>query len=947
MKPMRRETTMASGTRTAAWRRAGRDALAAAFVLALARTIGAIGTAPLEAAPPQVQYEVSATADADADRILVRWNRVGGITPYTHYDVLRRLASVTASTPINGAPIGKATTVASIEAAFNAPGRSDALGWITASFGADYAGDILNILTTGSEPESTLLPDQNYVAALVMGLGWLDETVAANQTYVYEVWGLDAQGFRVERLGQATATARQPVLVPAPQGVVCSHVAGQEGDRAAFLRWSDSPQAGPFFGYDVLRAPFTGGACLANLTSAPGAVRVNEFPVLSDSPGAGREGKSLFEAHCSSCHRTSQDPRLVSPTPANCSNCGSPGCNNCGVSGGSLELYRVHQNSEVTGLSSYPHATTSLKALSADALEAIFDYIEEFQFEDDAETTPGGPLPNGQLYCYQVVPRDLLGQYGEVASGAVTRCQIQDRIPPSVPTLLRSDRFEPQAGVESCRLSWDRNTDDTASYEIFRVASAVPRNAHPPNPVFGPLAQPASGARVAWDATPAHTLADAGRTFFYSVRAVDTAGNRSGLSGWVPCMPRDLVPPAAPSAAFGCCDVGVPEEECADRRLDLEWIETGGIAAIMAVPGSCAARLTCPPGGDTFACRVYRSLDGSNYYPGQDVPAGQAVDLAFQPLIDTEIHFQVKASDPSGNLSPPSTDVTVIYEGKNPLPAPRIISVTLLDAVTGEIRIRFRSLAPDKILGFALYRQYAGPDDPDPPAPVHPDDFVARFPKPGAAPPLTLSADPIAPGKWKVLANAVSLASRLDQVTDSTPKLTYDPVEKTYEMTVVAGKTDDIVLRLAVVGWSGKESATIPFRWAGFDTGDLTLEWPEWPRKNKLELPGTATLNVTPQPALGRTGVSWTPYPDGCNDGELRPFIVFRRRGSSPHWQQISPPFFCVSGTNLDYHDTDVENGFYYSYVVVRLSAAGEFKHQFGPTPPLCYGTCTGPSPQW
>lgn len=945
----RRETTMAQGTVAAAETKTARGALVAGLILAALRALGALGTGHAEAAPALVQYEVSATADADADRILVRWKRVGGVTPYTHYDVLRRPAALPAFTQLNAQPIGRATVATDIEAAFNAPGRADALGWITASFGADYSGDILGIMAADSQPESALLPDQNYVAALVMGLGWLDETVSADQAYVYEVWGLDAQGYRVERLGQATATARHPALVPAPAGVVCAGVAGQPGDRAAFLRFTDDALARSFFGYDVLRVPFAGGSCPSDLTVVPGAVRANEYPVLTDTPGESREGKALFATQCATCHRTSQDPRLVAPSSSSCSNCGSPGCNNCGVAGGSLKTYRSRQNYDVAGPASYPHDQPQLSALSVEALEAIFDYIEEFEFEDDADSTPGGPLPSGQTYCYQVVPRDLLGQYGQVSSAAVARCRIEDRVPPAVPTLVQIARFEAQPGVESCRVSWDRNTDDTTSYEMLRASPAVPRNALPPAaPWFGPVAQPASGARVTWDASPAHTVSDAGRTFFYAVRAVDAAGNRSGPSGWVPCMPRDQIAPPTPTAAFGCCDTGVPEEECADRRGDPEWIEAGGIGAILAVPGTCAARLTCPAGGDTFACRVYRSLDGSTFHSGQDVPAGQALDLGFQPLIDSEIHFQARAIDPSGNLSPPTPDVIVIYEGKNPLPPPRVISTTLLDAVTGMIKVRFRSLAPDAILGFAFYRQYAGPDDPDPPAPVHPDDFVARFPKPAAVPPLTLSAAPMAAGKWKVLANASPLASRLDQVTDPAPKLMYDAAEKVYEMTLLVGKTDDIVLRLAVVGWSGKESSTIPFRWAGFDTGDLTLDWPEWPKKNKLNLPGSATLNVTPLPAQGRTDVSFTPYPDCGSDSEFRPFVVFRRRGASPHWQQISPPFFCLSNSSLVYQDVDVEDGFHYSYVVVRLAANGEFKHQYGPTAPVCFGNCAGtPPPSW
>ena len=163
------------------------------------------------AEPASERTIVQAVADASANRVLVRWAIVEGTAKrYTWYDVLRRTSSQPSFAKLNPDPIGPLTTVAAIEAAFTAPGRADALAGIQASLGPGYASALLAMqepgVTGAAKGQVKLLPDQNYGAALALGLGWLDETVLAGSTYVYEVWGLDPQGFRVERLGSAVAT---------------------------------------------------------------------------------------------------------------------------------------------------------------------------------------------------------------------------------------------------------------------------------------------------------------------------------------------------------------------------------------------------------------------------------------------------------------------------------------------------------------------------------------------------------------------------------------------------------------------------------------------------------------------------------------------------------------------------------------------------------------------
>ncbi|RMG46965.1 MAG: hypothetical protein D6718_04595, partial [Acidobacteria bacterium] len=184
----------------------------ARFLLGIAVLAGLPGAT---AAPPAERTLVHAVADGDQNRILVRWMTEETTSPrYRYYDVDRREADSLSFVQLNDDPIGPAQTAAEIEAIFTAPGRSDALGWIQDSLGDDYANDLLLMqspnATSSEKAQAALLPDLNYGVALAFGLGWLDETVTPGVTYVYEVWGLDDQGFRVERLGRATATAGSP-----------------------------------------------------------------------------------------------------------------------------------------------------------------------------------------------------------------------------------------------------------------------------------------------------------------------------------------------------------------------------------------------------------------------------------------------------------------------------------------------------------------------------------------------------------------------------------------------------------------------------------------------------------------------------------------------------------------------------------------------------------------
>ena len=263
--------------------------------------------------------------------------------------------------------------------------------------------------------------------------------------------------------------------------------------------------------------------------------------------------------------------------------------------------------------------------------------------------------------------------------------------------------------------------------------------------------------------------------------------------------------------------------------------------------------------------------------------------------------------------------------------------------------IRFRALKPHALLGFSLYKHHLHPDQIY--IPLGKGNLVTRHHD------ANLTADipdPVnEPDQWGILPGAKTL----DQLLPSSapagdgPYLIYKPSQNLYEMRVDLEDASNLVLRLRAIGWSGLEGQHTSYTWDGWQTGDLELSWPRFLPDNLIVTqPADVALNVAPQ--AGYVQVRWDTEPDGCQGeagGDFQPFVVFRRRGHSPNWKQISPLFRCISISSVaeEFHDTDVEDGFYYTYTVIQLDRMGEFTHRRGPTT-VCYpapGWCSGPVP--
>ncbi len=861
--------------------------------------------------PALTRHLVNAVADGSQPRILVRWTEVDGPAPrFAYYDVLRRTANETAFTQLNDEPVRALVTAADIIAVFTAPGRSDALTSIIDKLGPDYAEKLLQIQAgnaSGNDlTQRQLLPDQNYAAAVAMGLGAIDDSVTAGVTYVYEVWGLDGRGTRQERLGSASATALTLRTLAAVGSVGCVDPGDVRADMAAFLRFSPSAvgEDQRVAGYDVLRAlRNSNGTCPTIARGMPGVSQVTRFPVYGKSPGNATRGKQLFDANCLSCHAGGRDAAPVKDS--------------------TLAKAQRRQFTELWAASSdAKHNVAGLHALSPDEWQLIYDYVSEFQANDNGRNTPSDPLIAGKFYCYQVVPRDLFGQHGATVPSPPI-CQVQDRRPPQKPTALRAERVVQSATSEVCEISWDRNSaagDDTFKYVLLRALDDAPRRDHErPTATYAEVLQPATGSRLTFRDT-AQTQSDAGRAFFYALYAKDNAGNISPLTGWAPCTPRDIVAPGAPTIA-NVCGTGRFCTSCKNWGPDSKWAQQGGDPNFWSSNGNlCPGEITANAPGSPFLYRVERSFDGVNFVPGKD--SGSPIVVGVGTMIDQAVSTRVRAIDKSGNMGPVSNTVRWVQEGA-PLPAPQIVSVARLSG--GQIKLSFRSLEPAQLLGFVLTSTDTSGEEPL---------QFAETTTISVQHPLNIGGN-VDGERWAVLAGAQALSSRINtQCNDLAPgeSLCYSSLDQLYYLQAPLADQDEVTLRLRAIGWSGRQGSTTPYPWDGWQANDGELDWPTLRSKNTPGQDADATLALTQLSGPLRVQLSWTAMPDGCNVNTRR-FVVYRKRGSGA-WQQLSQPFVCdTSQSNphlMSFIDTDVQTNMTYAYQVYRFTTNGEFQIVFG-----------------
>ncbi|MGF1451872.1 MAG: hypothetical protein ACFB21_07355 [Opitutales bacterium] len=241
-----------------------------------------------------------------------------------------------------------------------------------------------------------------------------------------------------------------------------------------------------------------------------------------------------------------------------------------------------------------------------DAAEAAdTDDTDTFYFADDNERfEPGGePFVDGEQFYYFVAARDILGRAGEVSPGTlVTMC---DRMPPAAARRLEVENvyeYGAGSGEQFLRVSWEQPLPDDPEripthYLVYRWSSVDEMQKEsgigPAHQMIGQVAADPSELRLSFDdrSSPLNpnaptAPADNGTTYWYTVRAGDSAACGDNLSGNSPPawgVLRDREGPGAPTgrARITCEDPVVTHINSVafDLGDDLD-AETGGITRL-------------------------------------------------------------------------------------------------------------------------------------------------------------------------------------------------------------------------------------------------------------------------------------------------------------------------------------------------------------------------------
>lgn len=237
---------------------------------------------------------------------------------------------------------------------------------------------------------------------------------------------------------------------------------------------------------------------------------------------------------------------------------------------------------------------------------------------------------DGRQYLYRVTIIDQLAQES-LPSQAVT-VTVEDRLPPLIPGNILV-----QLTGEHVQLIWDANTEsDFIGYNIYRGAQA------PVSRSQGPL----NGATLVARPVYSDTILANGQTYYYSLTAVDAAGNESGTSREVQVATRNELAPAPPTgltASFEDDDDDDDDEDNEDE-INLKWQANQETDVI----GYRLYRSTTLPVDTTVAPLHKKPLLTTLRYQDEDLAR------------DTTYYYVVVAVDQEQQVSLPSAPVAVV-----------------------------------------------------------------------------------------------------------------------------------------------------------------------------------------------------------------------------------------------------------------------------------------------
>ena len=217
----------------------------------------------------------------------------------------------------------------------------------------------------------------------------------------------------------------------------------------------------------------------------------------------------------------------------------------------------------------------------------VSDPSTVFLADDNGRYRAGGvAFEDGQQFYYFVTALDVLGRDGLVSLGGLAT--VCDRLPPDAPRgLVVENDYSYDGGTDTTKqvlkVTWEQHTntvqDTVTAYYVYRWVVMSDINKFAPNPLINQIAGPILhvpgqkfNSYVDDGAGSPQMPADAGKTFWYTVRAADDSvcdgGNLSANSAPAFGVLRDREGPGRPDGGVSilCCRPVVRPEEWQDDR---------------------------------------------------------------------------------------------------------------------------------------------------------------------------------------------------------------------------------------------------------------------------------------------------------------------------------------------------------------------------------------------
>ena len=245
-------------------------------------------------------------------------------------------------------------------------------------------------------------------------------------------------------------------------------------------------------------------------------------------------------------------------------------------------------------------------------------------------------LSDGTKYSYKVTILDLVGN--ESAASNIVEVVLKDKTPPAIVNGVMAEAFK-----DGMRLSWNMNRElDTKGYNIYRAES-----------LSGPFKKINKNLVMADKPFYNDTTIATKTQYFFSISAVDTAGNEGDLSNGKSTYLKDNFPPDAPTNLT---------YKIVNNKVELSWKNakakdiTGYNVYKSERPTGMKSRITLTP------------FKGNKYVDGGEADKGFGYGAKF--------YYSVTAQDSSRNESDSLNIIVYVPDNTAPFPPKNFVVKT-------------------------------------------------------------------------------------------------------------------------------------------------------------------------------------------------------------------------------------------------------------------------------